>query len=138
MKHILILAALIMTTGSGGAENCITPTHDPLAARTAKCTLSVDDELLVDQRCDVSFSADGREGVLEAGKYYARVSIRLDRRGEPSTLIASWNRGSGRRAPLTSLGIVNSYDQGQAYCFHNQRFEMCTSDYLTCDVAKSR
>jgi hypothetical protein len=29
-------------------------------------------------------------------------------------------------------GLVTRFDSTGAYCYHNRRFEMCASDYLTC------
>ncbi len=45
--------------------------------------------------------------------------------------IASWNQGSGRSDQLSALGPVTSFDRTGADCYHNRRFEMCASDYLT-------
>jgi hypothetical protein len=75
MKLIAIIAALV---ASAGAQECKGPANipadDPVAAQTAKCLLSVDNRLLVNERCNVLFSPDGREVDLDAGKHYTQVS----------------------------------------------------------------
>ena len=100
MKLIATIAALALAGASATAtaqQECKgpanIPTDDPVAAQTAKCLLSIDNRLLVNERCNVLFLPDGREVALDAGKHYTRVSSTLDRRGTP-TLLASWNRGS--------------------------------------------
>lgn len=108
------------------------PTEDQVAAQTATCLLSVDGRLLVDERCNVSFSPDGREVVLDTGKYYLRVLLTLDRKGLPTILTASWNHGTGRSDQLVSLGHVTSFQRERASCWRNRRIEACLSDYMTC------
>ena len=83
--------------------------------------------LLVDDRCNFRVSPDGHRTTLDAGKHYAEVNVTP--RG---AAIGFWNRGIGRRDRLTSLGLVTRFDSSGAYCYHNRRFEMCASDYLTC------
>jgi hypothetical protein len=73
--------------------------EDQVAAQTAKCLLSIDGKPLVNERCNVEFSPDGRGILVDAGKYYAVVSLTLDRKGSPTILTAYWNRGSGAQRP---------------------------------------
>ena len=109
------------------AEICIIPTDDVVQARTARCLLSIDGMLLVDDRCNFRVSPDGHRTTLDAGKDYAEVNVTP--RG---AAIGFWNRGIGRRDRLTSLGLVTGFDSTGAYCYHGRRFDMCASDYLTC------
>jgi hypothetical protein len=128
MIRIAIIAPLLLATGMGAnAEICIIPTDDVVQARTAKCLLSIDGMLLVDDRCNFRVSPDGHRTTLDAGQDYAEVNVTP--RG---AAIGFWNRGVGRRDRLTSLGLVTRVDSTGAYCYHNRRFDMCASDYLTC------
>jgi hypothetical protein len=85
MKLIAIKAALSVAFASASAQECKgpanMPTDDSVAAQTAQCLLSIDNKLLVNERCNVLFSPDGREVDLDAGKHYAQVTSTLDRRG---------------------------------------------------------
>lgn len=98
MKLVATIAALGLAgiSTSACAQECKGPVNipidDPVSAQTAKCLLSVDNRLLVNERCQVLFLPDGSEVVLDAGKHYARLSSTVDRRGVP-VLLASWNRG---------------------------------------------
>jgi hypothetical protein len=92
--------------------------------------LSIDGRLLVNERCKFNVSPDGHSTTLDAGKYYAEVNVIARERGNMT--IAFWNGGSGRSDQLTPLGPVTGFDRSGAYCYHNRRFEMCASDYLTC------
>jgi hypothetical protein len=96
-------------------------------ARTARCLLSIDGRVLVNQRCSYHVSPDGHDYILDTGQYYATVEVIPD-----VGVIASWNRGSGRSDQLRSLGPVTGFNRTGADCYHNRRFEMCASDYLTC------
>jgi hypothetical protein len=104
MMRIAIVAMFAFAAASASAKDC-RPTDDEVVAQTAKCLLSIDGKLLVNERCNVLFTPNGREVDLDAGKYYAVVSTTLDRKGEPTVVTASWNRGSGRSDHLTSLGV---------------------------------
>jgi hypothetical protein len=142
MKLIDIIAALALAGVSANAQQeckgpANIPTDDPVAAQTAKCLLNIDNRLLVNERCNVLFLPDGREVALDAGKHYARVSSTLDRRGAP-TLLASWNRGSGRNDPLTPLGFVTAFERGSLTCWRNRRVQICTSNYMTCECQSDR
>jgi len=97
------------------AEICIIPTDEVVQARTAKCLLSIDGMLLVDDRCNFRVSPDGHRTTLDAGKDYAEVNVTP--RG---AAIGFWNRGIGRRDRLTSLGLVTRFDSTGAYCYHNR------------------
>jgi len=130
---VSIAVVLLVATGADAiAETCSIPTDDEVEARTAKCLLSIDGKRLVNERCDIRVSPDGRGFELSAGKYYVEVSVTLDRRNLPIFVIAKWNLGSGRSDQLTSLGTVNELDRSGARCFRNRRIEMCASEYLTC------
>ena len=77
MKLIAILATLAVASASAQQEcsgPANIPTDDPVAAQTAMCLLSIDNRLLVNERCNVLFLPDGREVALDAGKHYTRVS----------------------------------------------------------------
>ena len=90
MKLVATIAALGLAgiSTSACAQECKGPVNipidDPVSAQTAKCLLSVDNRLLVNERCQVLFLPDGSEVVLDAGKHYARLSSTVDRRGVPS------------------------------------------------------
>jgi hypothetical protein len=102
MIRIAIIAPLLLATGMvANAEICIAPTDDVVQARTAKCLLVIDGMLLVDERCNFRVSPDGRRAALDAGEDHAEVNV-----SPRGAAIASWNRGSGRRDHLTSLGLV--------------------------------
>jgi hypothetical protein len=76
MIRIAIIAPLLLATGMGAnAEICIIPTDDVVQARTAKCLLSIDGMLLVDDRCNFRVSPDGHRTTLDAGKDYAEVNV---------------------------------------------------------------
>jgi hypothetical protein len=140
MKLIAILATLAVASASAQQEcsgPANIPTDDPVAAQTAMRLLSIDNRLLVNERCNVLFLPDGREVALDAGKHYTRVSSTLDRRGTP-TLLASWNRGSGRSDPLTPLGFVTASERGSLTCWRNRRVPICTSNYMTCECQSDR
>ena len=118
----IIIAALGTAGGistSACAQECKGPVNipidDPVSAQTAKCLLSVDNRLLVNERCQVLFLPDGSEVVLDAGKHYARLSSTVDRRGVP-VFLASWNRGSGRNDRLTPLGFVKASKRQSVTC----------------------
>jgi TPR repeat protein len=113
------------------ADRCTIPTNNEVAARTARCFLRVDGKLIIKDRCNFNVSPDGRATVFVAGKYHAEVMVTLDHHGSPSIVTAKWNEGSGRNAPLTSLGsVIESNKDG--ICFRNRRVEMCASEFLTC------
>ena len=103
MKLIAILATLAVASASAQQEcsgPANIPTDDPVAAQTAMCLLSIDNRLLVNERCNVLFLPDGREVALDAGNTTRGFSS--DARPPRYThSCASWNRGSGRSDPLT-------------------------------------
>ena len=138
MKLVATIAALGLAgiSTSACAQECKGPVNipidDPVSAQTAKCLLSVDNRLLVNERCQVLFLPDGSEVVLDAGKHYARLSSTVDRRGVP-VLLASWNRGSGRNDRLTPLGFVKASKRESVTCWRNRRVKLCTSNYMTCE-----
>jgi hypothetical protein len=134
MTRIAIVAAFAIASSGAIAANC-KPTDDSVAAQTAKCLLSVDDNVFNNKRCNVMVSPDGREFDIDTGKYFARVSVTLDQRGSSHVLTAYWNRGSGRSDNSTSLGRVSdtNFDRGSAMCWRNRRVEMCMSEFITCD-----
>lgn len=146
MIRVVIIAALALAARSASAQSAQEevckgpiniPTSDEVAAQTAQCLLKIDGKLLINGRCKVSVSPDGRGFYLDAGTYQAGVSLTLDRKGAPTVLTASWNRGSGRALESwhwPSLGRVVSNDEWESrVCWRNRRFEMCMSDYLTCE-----
>jgi hypothetical protein len=125
MKLVATIAALgLAGITNACAQECKGPVNipidDPVSAQTAKCLLSVDNRLLVNERCQVLFLPDGSEVVLDAGKHYARLSSTVDRRGVP-VLLASWNRGSGRNDRLTPLGFVKASKRESVTCWRNRR-----------------
>jgi hypothetical protein len=132
MERIVIIAALLpaILVAGAKAESCTIPTDDVVKARTAKCLLSIDGRLLVNERCNFRVSPEGHATTLDAGKYYVEVNVIAKGRG--TVAIAFWNRGSGRSDQLSLLGPVTSFERSGAYCFRNRRFEMCASDFLTC------
>jgi hypothetical protein len=138
MKLVATIAALGLAgiSTSACAQECKGPVNipidDPISAQTAKCLLSIDNRLLVNERCQVLFLPDGSEVVLDAGKHYARLSSTVDRRGVP-VLLASWNRGSGRNDRLTPLGFVKASKRESVTCWRNRRVKLCTSNYMTCE-----
>ncbi|MGJ4905328.1 hypothetical protein ACQR0V_27430 [Bradyrhizobium sp. HKCCYLS2058] len=124
-----IFAVLVMASSAAAAENCTIPTDNEREVRTAKCLLNVDGKLLVNERCNFHVSPDGHRTTLDAGKYYFEVVTPVGgQRGE----IARWNRGSGRSDQLVTLGPAFGLDRTDAFCYHNRRFEMCGSEYMTC------
>jgi hypothetical protein len=126
------ISAVLVVVASAGAmsETCNIPTDNEVQARTAKCLVSIDGRVLVNERCNISVAANG--GIaFEFGKYYVDVrTVNASRRSEVAT--ASWNGGSGRDYPLTSLGGVTAFQRNGAKCVRNIRLEMCYSDLLTC------
>jgi len=132
MKQMAIAAVLLVATGTttANAENCNIPTDYMVQAQTAKCLLSIDGRLLVNERCKFNVSPEGHATVLDAGKHYVEVNVIA--KTSTTVTIAFWNRGSGRSNQLTSLGPVTWFNRSGADCFRNRRFEMCTSEYLTC------
>jgi hypothetical protein len=130
---VAIAAVLVVVAGAGAmAQTCNIPTDNEVQARTAKCLVSIDGRVLVNERCNISVASNG-DIALEFGKYYVDVSVTLNasRRSEVAT--ASWNRGSGlREYPLTSLGLVTAFQRNGARCVGNRRLEMCYSDLRTC------
>ena len=71
MKLIAILATLAVASASAQQEcsgPANIPTDDPVAAQTAMRLLSIDNRLLVNERCNVLFLPDGREVALDAGQ----------------------------------------------------------------------
>jgi len=44
--------------GYASAQGCTIPTDDEVQARTAKCLLSIDGKLLVNERCNLNVSPD--------------------------------------------------------------------------------
>jgi hypothetical protein len=116
IARVAAISALLLTMVPGArAESCSIPTDDEVAARTAKYLLSIDGKLLVDERCKFGVLPDGRETIFDAGKYYAEVSVTLDRRGSPTVVTAKWNRGNGRSDQMVSLGPVTGFDRRGAY-----------------------
>lgn len=103
-------------------------------AETAKCMLSVDRRVLVNERCNISVSPDGRLAQIDTGQYLAVVKVLPDRRGAPTQSVFYWNSGSGRSDKLSSMGVVNSGDLPRPQlCWQNSRVEMCMSDYMRCE-----
>jgi hypothetical protein len=126
------LAVLVsLTCEAAIAEtSCTIPTNDEVQARTAKCLLSIDGRLLVNERCKFKVSPEGHATILDAGKHYVEVNVIAKDKG--TVAMAFWNRGSGRSNQLLSLGAVTYFERSGAYCFRNQRIETCASDFLTC------
>ena len=127
----LISAVLVVVASAGEmSETCKIPTDNEFQARTAKCLVSIDGRVLVNERCNISVAANG--GIaLEFGKYYVDVRpLNASRRSGVAT--ASWNGGNGGNYPLTSLGLVTAFQRNGAQCVRNRRLEMCYSDLLTC------
>ena len=126
------ISAVLVVVASAGAmsETCNIPTDNEFQARTAKCLVSIDGRVLVNERCNISVAANG--GIaLEFGKYYVDVhTLNASRRSGVAT--ASWNGGSGSNYPLTSLGLVTAFQRNGAQCVRNRRLEICYSDLLTC------
>jgi hypothetical protein len=60
MKCTSIFAALLLLSlnGYASAQGCTIPTDDEVQARTAKCLLSIDGKLLVNERCNLNVSPD--------------------------------------------------------------------------------
>lgn len=81
MMRIAIVGALLLATDlAASAENCTIPTDDPVAAQTAKCLLSVDGRLLVNERCNLSVSPDTHGSTLDA-EDYVEVNVIASERG---------------------------------------------------------
>src|SRR4029077_7600063 len=117
MIRIAIIAPLLLATGMGAnAEICIIPTDEVVQARTAKCLLSIDGMLLVDDRCNFRVSPDGHRTTLDAGKDYVEVNVTHRR----AALVLS-NPGLARLVLLSSLELVTRFDSSCAYCYHNRR-----------------
>jgi len=135
MKRVTVaIATMLVVAASTGAmaQTCNIPTDNEVQARTAKCLVSIDGRVLVNERCNISVASNG-DIALEFGKYYVDVSITLNASRPPGVATASWNRGSGMREyPLTSLGMVTAFQRNGAQCVRNKRLEMCYSDLLTC------
>ena len=133
MKTTAVVAAILLTRIAGAwAESCVIPTKDEVEAQTAKCLISIDGRLLVNERCNIQVAPNGRETILDAGKYYVDVNVTSSASRHPGVATASWNRGSGRSDSLTSLGPVTAFQRNDSLCFRNRRIEMCYSDFLTC------
>jgi len=131
-SKLMIAVLLLATTGAGASsESCTIPTDDEVQAQTPQCLLNIDGLLLVNERCNFNVSPDGHATIIDAGRYYVAVNVDNGPGGK-GRIMASWNRGSGRSDRLSSLGPATSFDRSGTLCFHNRRFEMCVSDYLTC------
>ena len=135
MKRVTVaITAVLVVVASAGAmaETCNIPTDNEVQARTAKCLVSFDGRVLVNERCNISVAANG-DVALEFGKYYVDVSVTPNASRRSGVATASWNRGSGLRDyPLTPLGLVTAFQRDGAQCVRNSRLEMCYSDLLTC------
>ena len=135
MKRVIvaITAVLVVAAGAGAmAQTCNIPTDNEVQARTAKCLVSIDGRVLVNERCNFSVASNGHIA-LEFGKYYVDVRVTLNASRRSGVTTVSWNRGSGRRDyPQTSLGPVTAFQRNGAQCVGNRRLEMCYSDFLTC------
>jgi len=128
-----VAAAVFLTLiGGAWAESCALPTKDELEAQTAKCLISIDGRLLVNERCKIQVAPNGRETILDAGKHYVDVSVTSSASRHPGVATASWNGGSGRSDHLASLGPVTAFQRNDSFCFRNRRIEMCYSEFLTC------
>ncbi|TQF30016.1 hypothetical protein [Bradyrhizobium sp. UNPA324] len=130
INRAFLTALLLFGATNAKAETCTIPTDDEVQARTAKCLLSIDGKLLVNERCNFHVSPDGHGTTLDAGKYYVEVNV-IPKASTNATM-AFWNRGSGRSDQLASLGPVTWFNRSGADCFRNRRFEMCASEYQTC------
>ena len=97
------------------------------------CVLTLNTKVVVNERCQNSRGAGGKEHVIDAGKYVVIFSSGLDRNNK-ATLTVKWNNGDGRTDDLRALGPVTTVKRGAADCYQNQakRFELCVSDFMAC------
>lgn len=125
---LTVLVTLLLVGVSASAQVCNVPMDLGPEARTAKCLLNIDGRLIIDQRCNFSVSPDGHLTIIDAGKQYAEVRVKTG----GGAALGWWNGGSGRSDHLVSFGPVEVFDRAGSDCYRNRRFELCTSEYLTC------
>ena len=102
---------------------------------TAMCLLSVDDRVVVNERCHVSISRDDRRYTINNGLHLTTVSARPASHGN---YMLQWNGGTGPADRLLSFDTAteDSTRGKEVHCWKNRRIEMCISDFERCEPSK--